>query len=668
MLYFTNMLSAQIRAEKGVLDLRSYSFSEQGALNVKGEWEFYWQKVLDPVNPSMEQGVYVEVPLPWKQLEDKVPDIGTKGFASYKLKVLLPPDTRSLGLRFTDVFSASAYYVNGQNIGFNGFPGTNRFQSVFEYAPSMHIFPVQDTILDLLVHVSNFEHRSGGIRGRMVMGTPMQIMSARADRLVRDFFLVGAFLIIGIYFMGLYLMRSELYKLYFSLTCLMMVFRILVLSDTEIFRGDWISGIGRLRLEYLSFAILVPLFVMMIRNVFPNDFPSLIYKIIIGACATMVLIVILTPVSFFTIAITVYFYLVIIASVVVFYTIILGWKRGRMHAPAFAIGIAIVFAGGINDMMFITDIVNTSFISHYTMFVYLIIYSLIFSSKSNQDYVRAEKLSKEIVKINENLESIVRARTDELKRKSDELLQHQEELEQRNESLQREVSLRDTIFTIIGHDVKAPVGYTHQMLEMILKGDIPREEEISMLKTMANGSRATITLLENLLAWGRSQSGELNSIAVSFSLWKVANEIIELYDLPLKEKKIRLNIGIKKTDHLYADKEHVRLILRNLLANAIKFTRAGGEIFITSAMDKESGMCSITVKDNGIGISPKDMKDLFGNGKISSVTGTQNEKGSGIGLKLCKRLVELNKGSIQVTSTPGEGASFRVELPTHPEN
>lgn len=655
--------AAQPRAEKGVLDLRNYDFATKGPLQVAGEWKFFWGQIIDPIKYADEEAVIIPVPTGWEQLKDIVPDIQSKGYASYHLTILVPRAYSSLAVRFTEVFSASGYYINGKNIGFKGFPGTNKFQSVFGYTPSVFVFPVNDTVLDMIVHVSNFDHRSGGIRGSFEIGTPMQIMSDRAERQFRDFFLIGAFLIIGIYFMGLYLIRSELYKLFFSLICLVMVFRIFILSDTDLLPEDWITGIGKLRLEYLSLDLLVPLFVLMIRYVFPNDFPSLLFKVIMWLCAAMIVFVIFTPVSLFTGIFPYYMYFVFFASAVILYVISIAWVRGRSHAPAFAIGIAIVVVGAVNDLLFTADMINTGLISHYTMFIYLVIYAMIFSSKTNDDFLRSQRLTDEIASINENLENAVQKRTEELNEKSRELSRNKTELEKSNEILKREVAIRDKFFTIMGHDIKGPVGYSGQILELILSGSLNKQDEHEMLVMLANSSRATLNLVENLLTWGRSQTGELKSMAVRFQLAKIVYEEKNLFDLPVINKKLDLALDIPLDLLVFADKDHVRLIVRNLLSNAIKFTGMGGRIEITAEADTKGTYASISFKDTGTGMPSGKVKHLFTELEINSTPGTNNEQGSGIGLRLCKELTEINKGKIAVVSKIGEGTVFTVKLP-----
>ncbi|MCF8225352.1 MAG: sensor histidine kinase [Bacteroidales bacterium] len=664
----TAWVVAQPKAEKGVLDLQGYDFSKSGILTIEGEWKFFWEQITNPISEENEGGHFVPVPSAWGQLGDIVTGIRPKGFATYQLKILLPGDVERLALRFTEVFSASGYYINGVNIGFNGFPSANRYQSTFSYAPVMFVFTPKSNEMDLVVHVSNFEHRSGGIRGSVEIGTTVDIMHDRANRQFMDFFLMGAFLIIGIYFMGLYLIRAELYKLFFSLICLMMAFRIFLLSDTAISDSFISNGITRLRLEYLSFDILVPLFVMMIRFIFPGDFPKLLFKIILWICSLMILLVIFSPVSLFSEAYNYYMYFVFLALAVILYTMIIAWVRGRKYAPAFAIGLAIVAIGAINDMLYVADCINTGYISHVMMFVYLVIYAMIFSGKGNHDFKMAEKLSKENTTIREQLEMLVEKRTKELNEKSLALTEQQKKLSKFNSDLQKEINIRNSFFAILGHDIRGPVGYIRQVLEMLAIGQLKQKEAQEMIMLAAESSGAVLNLLENLLAWGRTKTGELTHIVVKFELKPVINDTMSLFRLPLKEKNINLEINISESLSVFADREHVKLIIRNLVSNAVKFTNPGGKVSVNSYFSQANRKVLIEVEDNGIGMSSSQLEAIFSNGETKSIPGTRNEKGTGLGLKLSRELAEMNHGWIKAVSRKGAGSKFSVGLPASEED
>ena len=656
---------SQPEARQGVLDLRNYDIRSEGPLKVKGEWSFFWNRLIDPLSKTDTTAIMVPVPSAWNQLEEVVPGIRSKGYATYQLRILVHPEMENLALRFTEVFSASGYYLNGKNIGLNGLPGTNKFQSVFGYTPTMHVFSVKDYILDLLVHVSNFEHRSGGLRGSVELGTPMQVMSASANRQYRDFFLMGAFLVMGIYFLGMFLTRSELYKLFFALVCLVMFYRILVLSDSMLNRGDWISGISRLRLEYLSFDLLVPLIILMIRFLYPNDFPEKVFRIILWICGLMIVLVIFSPVSLFTQVFPYYMIFVMIASVAVIYVLALAWSRGRTYAPGFAIGIGIAALGAVNDMLFILDVVETGPVSHYTMFLFLLTYALIFAASTSKEVLRNRQISDEILKQNAELVGILHLKDREMEEWSEELAWYREDLQINKQELKKESDLRNRILTILGHDIRAPLGYTKQMVDLLISGDNNAHEKKEMLRLLSGNTHAILTLLENLVYWGTSQTGGLRSRAVQASVKRIVEETVEVYDLPLRDKKIELHLDIPDDMDVFADEDHLKLVLRNLMSNSIKFTKSGGKIRIMGEVDVPGNERRIIIEDNGVGFPPVILKQLLNDEELYSTEGTRKEKGTGIGLKLSKELLDLNKGKMEIESEVGKCTCFTLILPHH---
>ncbi len=663
-----NQLAGQPMARGGVLDLRDVELRKDGPVELEGEWHFYWGKLIDPAGPADTSGLLVPVPSAWHRLKGEVPGISAHGYASYKLRILVPAGLENIAFRFTEVFSASGYYVNGKNIGFNGLPGTNRYQAVFGYTPSMFVVPVTDSVLDLVVHVSNFEHRSGGIRGNVEIGTPMQIMVESAERQYRDFFLLGALLVIGVYFMVLYLMRARLYILFFSLIGLIMAFRVMLLSDTTLFSGDWVSGISRLRLEYLSFDLLVPLYVLMYRFLFPDDFPVRLFRIILWICSLMIVLVIITPVSLFTQVFPYYLVFVMLTAVAIFFVLARSWLRGRIYAPAFTIGFAVAVFGAIMDMLNVADVTEMPMISHFTMFIFLLIYAIVFSAKHIDELRRNRLASDEILQHNEALIAGAEEKEQQNRSQNEALHMAREELQKSRASLETAIELRNKFLTVLGHDIKAPIGYAKQVIDMILNGDLEEREQTEMLKLVSNSSHTTLGLLENLIYWGRSQSGELRNMAVQFQLNRIINETIDLFDLPLKDKMISLVMEIPDEVRAFADKDHMKLVLRNLLSNAIKFTKTGGRIVVRGAMDQDSNETWIEIEDNGVGIPPAELKALLTSDGLYSTVGTKKEKGTGIGLQLCRELTGINNGTFQIESEVGKGTLFRVILPLHPSH
>jgi signal transduction histidine kinase len=649
------------RAKDGLLDLREYDFFENGVLRIEGEWHFHWNQIIDPSLHIDSSQYIVEVPSSWNKLKGIVPGIEPKGFASYHLKIIVPNNIERVAFRFNEVFSGSGYYINGKNIGFNGFPGANPYQNLFDTRASLHTASLSDSVINLVVHVSNFHFRSGGMKGIVELGLPMQVMEERARRQHRDFFLIGGFLIVGIFFMGMYLIHTELYKLFFSLICLLFAFRLALLSESGYL--GWVSGITHIRLEYISFSLMVPLFIMMIRHIFPNDFPQLPFRFILWICILMIIVLILSPISLFSPALVYYFIFVGLTGLVLLAVMYKAIARGRTYAIGYAIGILVVLLGVMNDILIVSDILETSYKGRYAMFAYVLIYALIFSLKSNIMLRRSEQLTFEISEVNENLEAIVEERTRELSLKSEELLGHKKELQERNLELQQLITIRNRFFTIIGHDIRGPVGYTAQMIDMLLQDEVKEEEKDEILNLLMNSSKATMELLENLMVWGRSQIGNLTAKPVVFALKPVIQETCDLFSHAIMEKKISLDVSVKATRKVNADREQIKMLIRNLLSNAIKFTGNKGEIRIRADISEYKKEAILTISDSGIGIPALMQEKLFSSEEFYTTDGTSNEKGTGLGLKLCKEIIELNKGWISVESRTGVGTVFTVGIP-----
>lgn len=240
------------------------------------------------------------------------------------------------------------------------------------------------------------------------------------------------------------------------------------------------------------------------------------------------------------------------------------------------------------------------------------------------------------------------------------LLQHQDEMEKRSEELERLNQVKDKFFSIISHDLRSPINALSGLLDLLDKGAVKAEElpmHISELKVRFNHTR---TLLNNLLDWTLLQMDKLNLQPTRIDLHKIVEENIQLL-VAVQTKKIRLTNNIPILALAYADSNTINLVFRNLITNAIKFTNDGGEVLIGAVI--RDNQWFISVKDNGIGMPSDVLKILFDKTAPYTTRGTANEKGTGLGLILCKEFVEKNGGKIWVESTEGKGSTFHFTLP-----
>ena len=240
------------------------------------------------------------------------------------------------------------------------------------------------------------------------------------------------------------------------------------------------------------------------------------------------------------------------------------------------------------------------------------------------------------------------------------LLRHQQEMETRSEELERLNQVKDKFFSIISHDLRSPINALAGLLDLLDKGAVKPEElsrHIHELKSRFNHTR---TLLNNLLDWTLLQMDKLNLQPTRIDLGKMVDEnILLLGSVP--NKQIRLYNHVPPNTICFADSNTVNLVLRNLMTNAIKFTNDGGEVAIGAADHGSEWL--ITVTDNGVGMNDDVIKILFDKTAPYTTRGTANEKGTGLGLILCKEFVEKNGGRIFVESQVGKGSKFSFTLP-----
>ncbi len=238
-------------------------------------------------------------------------------------------------------------------------------------------------------------------------------------------------------------------------------------------------------------------------------------------------------------------------------------------------------------------------------------------------------------------------------------------IESQNQQLQELNATKDKFFSIIAHDLKNPFYGIFGMSEHIVNSypNSSYEETISLVEIIRDSSQNAFDLLENLLEWSKAQTGRLEFNPEYFAVDQLLNGVAGLLINLSKQKKISINFHVDKSLELYADQNMIQTVMRNLISNAIKFTETNGEINVFAVHEDEEA--KITVSDNGIGMSEKTKEKLFKISEKISSLGTDNEKGTGLGLLLCKEFVEKHGGKIGVVSELGKGTDVHFTIPVH---
>jgi|GEM_PF-766168 len=248
-----------------------------------------------------------------------------------------------------------------------------------------------------------------------------------------------------------------------------------------------------------------------------------------------------------------------------------------------------------------------------------------------------------------------------LVRQKEEVELQKNTIESQSLSLRELNELKNKLFAVISHDLRTPIGNLKMTLDFFRDEMLSKEEAIELMQKMIPLVDAADLTMNNLLNWSTSQMHGLKVKPEIFLLNAVTAEIQRVFEQVVSIKKIRLLNNVVAETYAYGDPALIKIVVHNLVSNAVKFTYENGLIEMISG-DKD-GMHFFAVNDNGKGMTEGEVKNLFNVRTHFSGVGTGGEKGTGLGLLLCKELVELNNGKIWVESTPGKGSTFYFSLP-----
>ncbi|MEA2041022.1 MAG: HAMP domain-containing sensor histidine kinase [Bacteroidota bacterium] len=250
------------------------------------------------------------------------------------------------------------------------------------------------------------------------------------------------------------------------------------------------------------------------------------------------------------------------------------------------------------------------------------------------------------------------AKSIEIDQRNIEIKEQHKQIQKSEAKLRESNATKDKFFSIIAHDLRSPfnaiLGFSKILLQTHRDYDDDSREEL--IKSVDSSANRAFKLLENLLTWSLSQSGKINYLPEKLHLKiQVFETIFDLQEVANK-KNIKILDTVSENEMIFADKNMITTVLRNLISNAIKFTNKNGEIKISAEQDEKDII--ISVIDNGVGINKKELQKIFNISEKASTQGTENEQGTGLGLAVCKEFVEKHSGKIWVESEIDKGSTF----------
>jgi len=609
--------------KNGVLDLRECVLNEQSIFDLDGEWIFHWEQLLSPdnFNQAGTKGIPVTVPSYWKNYEIDGQSLPGWGYGTYSLKILLPENYHSaicVDIPLFDV--AYKFYLNKRLIGENGEVGTNPEAEKPWYDPGYFCYIPDSDTLHLLVQVSNFHHRRGGFWQSVVIGSSDKVQERKERQKMFSYSTIGVLFFFMIFFLIFWFFtRKDILMLLFALTTMGILMR--SVNTGLYFSNSFIdtSWSWQIRMEYLG-SYLAQLFGMIfLHELFPRRYMKRIIQansILISLAGISLFIL---PVHLFTFEMLVFQPLLVLFLAHYLMVSFIGALKRRIIDLVFFASLSFFIFTLINDILLANSAGSPSgsYLTQlsFQLFIFAMAVMIV------MQWVRKDK-----------------------------------------ERLQLETSLRfkNRVLSVIAHDLKNPIASVAQFSDLLVsKPQLASKKHI--IHSLRESSQAALTLLDNLLYWGRSESEQLSISPVSIKMETLLKEVSSLFQHMAQQKELTFNSESEQGIRAYADPVLVNIVLRNLVANAIKFTRKDGSVQIKAWQELDKIYCSVI--DTGVGLKPEYLEQFRKEGYLSSSGGTDLEIGTGLGLQLVKDLLEKNKGTLEIESKVDQGSNFIFTLP-----
>jgi len=667
---FCNIYTKTPAAVKGILDLRNTA-NDNFVLKLNGEWEFYWNKLLKPddfrSHIKIKPDLYGRVPSYWTDYHDDSVRTTGMGFATYRLMVLLPPGYRnSLGFDLPVFDSSYEIYVNGKDLGGNGKPGKTASDTKPWYERVFFRFNPSSDTLDIVINVSNFHHRRGGFWQPMKIGSFSAVQQGYASAWAKDWasisFLMG-FALFFLFFFIIYTKDSLMG--FFSLATIGLALRPLFTSNFLIHNIMPISWEWIVRWEYFGLYLILAGWYWFSVTLYPTKYFRVITWVITIVFSLAAVLTALLPVRIFSYMTFIIYPTLIILIVYSLIQNIKGVLRRKYIDYIYFLTFMLLSYAAIHDVRISLgkSVFISGYILTYVLVLFVFIQAMLLLYKWVKAYSEKEKLQKELEYLNKNLEIMVNERTQEINARREEIENQNIKIAYQNKKLSETIQLKNKIFSVIAHDLRSPVVNILYMLNL-LKEEEFKDKYDSFADASIQYSQQVISLLENMLVWGRGQEDKIKFSPERRDLADIVLTNMSIFKDTADKKDISVNFTQIGNSKAFFDKDLMDIVIRNLLSNAVKYTPKGGRISILLKNKNLSGE-GITLKicDNGVGIPSVRQKYIFTSTEIESTPGTENEKGTGFGLKLCHELIKINNGTITVDSTEGEGTCFTISLP-----
>lgn len=684
--------------ENGEIDLRGWDFDKDGVIKLHGQWEFYWKQLLEPsdfMSRAPEGQLYTKFPSYWNNKIIDGKKLDGMGYATFRVQVKIDKPQKILALKLGDSLTSYKLWINGKLLSSDGIVGTNKNLSQPSYNLGTVQFHPHTNTLEIVLQIANYYHKKGGHVRDILLGNSTDIIQVEKRQAIYDMFFVGALVLIGMYYFGLYILRRvDLAP--FSFAAFTLAIAVRALFSGEIIFFDifpLVSFEMAYKIEYISVIIATPIFARFLYYLFPKIVKKIHIIFIEYISIAYILIVMFSPALFFSKLLIMFQGTIVIWAIAMLIILIIAVRRKIKNSLIMLISSFILFLGFLNDILTNMAIIKSPFMFTLAFFIFIFLQSFILSRRWIAAFNKSEELSEELEKKNialnefsNKLEKTVSERTMELTKALVELQKTQKQIVAR----EKLASLGE-LTAGIAHEIRNPLNLMTNFAELTkgfietVKIEIESERQnihskkyeslmdsigfiqFNMKKIHKHGERANSIVSSMLL---HSRVGGADFLPTDIN--KLLDEYINLVFHGTQAKDHSFNITIKKrydedlpkVNVIPQDIGRVFLnIVQNAFYSAEKKHKTADKNYIpmlnvsTKNLDDK---VKIRICDNGLGISKNVLDKLFNPFFTTKPAG----EGTGLGLSISYDIiVQEHKGELTIETEEGEYAEFIIVLP-----
>ncbi|OAS19228.1 sensor histidine kinase [Paenibacillus oryzisoli] len=644
--------------QKGVLEIEDKGTGDQAVIPLYGDWEFYWKQWLQPADfvQTDLQPSYMKVPSSWPDGIVNGVSMSSHGFGTYRMVLHVPASdvgkNKSLFLRA--IGSAYRLWIDGIEK-----PGLGQVgASMEEEQPRSHInlvfFEPKQQTVEIVLQVSNYAFREGGMTREITYGDTDALIPGILKELLYDIFVIGGFLMIGIYHFIVWGMRKrDLATLLVGLIALFISMRTMFingyLSAELLHLEDWE---GLTKLEYISEVLGLITLVFLMRSLYPKEVHQGMVRIAILVSAGLFLFICVTPARIYTESMVLQS--VLKGGILLYFTLYVGLKacvRKREGAMIHLVALLLILCAVINDTLYYLRIVQTIELLSYSIVPFVMAQAIIVSHRYVRLSRRNDVLVEELGETNRLLEVKVTDRTRSL-----------------HEANQR----RTKMLANIAHDLGSPIVGIQTWLQLMAQGKLPMgKDNTHITEQLLEKTSYVKRLVDDLFELSKLESREtaFKYEVVNISSW--FEEIHRKFEGDLADEGVILHAaltGIASGDppvQLRIDTFRMLRVLQNLISNAVQFSKDVSHVIeLRGRVEAESSgvgdVFILEIADYGKGLSEAEQALVFNRFYTNR---DKNETGSGLGLAIVQEIVEQHHGKVGVSSEKGAGSVFYCILP-----